>query len=147
MNARHNTVFAMVLLTSIHALLSESQLMIRALAFIPTASRFKSIYGNSGPALEAQIATCLYHGIQAWANIDWFSKRCRSIGFCDPTKISIANLSCGLTLSYALCDYVTFFAGIGPSIAQVKLTNKSLRCCESITKNAFGFVVKSGITY
>jgi hypothetical protein len=118
---------------------------IRGSAFIPQSHRFRDIYGKAAGNIELEYVRSVCQHISGWANIDGLVKHGHSIGFCNPTKIGVAQFSFGLDFPWKVGDRSILYAGIGPSFGKVWLTNNSLCCCEKVSKGAVGFVVKSGV--
>lgn len=122
-----------------------NNIKIRGSAFIPQSKRFRSIYGKVSGTIELEYVRYIREHLSLWANIDGLVKRGRSIGFCNPTKIGIANFSFGLDFPWNVGNRSTLYAGFGPSFGAVHITNNSICCCEKVSKGAVGFVVKSGL--
>ena len=100
----------------------QSELKVRASAFIPTGKLFRNIYGKAAANFDIEFAKQLCNCLDAWINLDLFSKHGRSIGFCSPTKVFIGQVSFGLKVRYDITDGITLYAGIGPSFDAFVLT-------------------------
>lgn len=120
----------------------HSELKLRGAAFIPQSDLFRDIYGTAGGCVELEYAYHIKSYLNLWGNFDWFSKKGRSLGTCDPTKIKIAYFSFGLSCVHEINACNLFSIGIGPSIAGIWLTNKS-HPCEKVSKASGGLVIKT----
>lgn len=116
----------------------------RIAAFIHTPEKFRHIYGTTSAdyQIEAMYRWCDWG---FWGNFDWTSKCGRSIGFCNPTKVKIPNVSIGIKYLWDMnCWDSSFYLGLGGAFAKVKVRDESIcgtTCCE---KRAIGPVVKAG---
>lgn len=124
---------------------ANSSIEIRSAAFFPSSHLFREIYGNGSACYEVEAATKLHDHIEGWANLDWFPKHGKSVGFRDPTKISITNLSLGVRLAYPFAKRYKLYAGVGPSFGYVWIRNTSACLNQNTSRLAFGGVIKSGI--
>lgn len=152
-------VFSLATIQTTYALHLENNLELRAAAFFPSSHLFKEIYGNVGTNYQIEANTrfndyhipsyCLECIIipETFVNFDWYTKKGRSVGFKDPTRISIADVSLGGKLSFDLCHSFSPYAGIGVSLSRIRLKNKSHCTHEEVSKLAWGGLVKSGIKY
>lgn len=125
----------------------QGNVEVRSGAFFHSSSRFREIYGNVSASYGLESSVKLCHCLDGWANFDWFSKRGKSDGFNDPTRIRIANVSLGVKFPYQLCSNFTPYLGIGPSFSRVWLKNSSRCCRQRTSKMAYGVVFKSGVNY
>jgi hypothetical protein len=123
----------------------RSSIDVRAAAFFPSSKRFREIYGTVGPSYQLEASTQLPKYLDAWMNFDWFSQHGKSIGFHNPTRVSIANLSFGIKFPYQFSNHFTVYAGIGPSFAKIWVKNKSQCGDENISRFPIGGVIKTGI--
>ena len=94
----------------------ESFIEVRGAAFLPSSTLFKDIYGNTGGCIQLEADTSFYGRWGLWSNLDWLSKKGRSIGFSDSTHVSLATLALGVKYSYTLCPRYTLYLGLGPTI-------------------------------
>ncbi len=140
-------IFLILLCLTLCPLFAQSSIEIRAAAFFPSSTRFKEIYGNVGASYQLEASTKLYNCLDGWANFDWFSKHGKSVGFNDPTRVSIANFSLGIKFPYQLSKQFTVYIGVGPSLARIWLKNKSQFGHKNPSKLALGGVLKTGLYY
>lgn len=142
-------LFTTLLMVScaVHAMNQDepNNIKIRGSVFIPQSKRFRDIYGKVAGNIELEYVRYIREHISFWVNIDGLVKRGHSIGFCNPTKIGIANFSFGLDFPWEVGDRSTIYFGFGPSFGDVRITNNSVCCCEKVSKGAVGFVIKSGL--
>lgn len=128
--------------------MGETTLELRGAAFFHSSDRFKAIYGRVGPSVQVEAATPVYRCFDGFANIDWSAQSGRSKGFHNKTHVSIVNLSFGLKYPYQICENLTAYVGIGPSISRIVLdnhyNNHDRRC---VYKIAVGGIIKTGIYY
>lgn len=123
----------------------ETRVEFRTGAFFPSSKFFKDIYGRSAVDFQFQAATEYCNFYELWTNFDWFSKHGHSIGFRDPTRVSIVNFSFGMNFLYPLNRCDKLYAGIGPSIGTVSVKNKFRRGSQRVSKTVVGGVVKAGL--
>lgn len=134
--------------TPLNAMYCNSTVEFRTAVFVPTSSRFRHIYGNAGTCYELQANMPLTRCFTLWTNLDWFSRHGKSIGFENPTRVSIVNGSVGVNYEYCLNDLSKLYAGIGPSISGILLKNQSFcKSKEKIGKVGIGAVAKFGLYY
>jgi hypothetical protein len=143
------TFFLFLLITNICPLFAEfqSSIEIRSSAFFHSSKRFREIYGNAGASYQVEASTKIYDCFDGWANFDWFSKHGKSVGFNDPTRVSIANISLGIKSPYQFSEKFTAYIGIGPSLSKIWLKNKSHCSHENVSKWAIGGILKTGVYY
>ncbi len=125
--------------------LDNAGVEIRSAGFFPTSGKFQKIYGKVSACYEFQ-ATLESENFEGWVNVDWLTKKGRSIGLCDPTCVSIANTSFGINYLLHCTQRVTPYLGIGPSISYIWLHNNSC-CSERVSQLAYGVAVKSGFNF
>ena len=149
MNKALFRIFLVLLCLTLCPLFAEfqSSIEIRSAAFFHSSKRFKEIYGNVGASYQLEASTKLYNCLDGWANFDWFSKHGKSKGFNDPTRVSIANISCGVKFPYQFSEQFTAYIGIGPSLSKIWLKNEPQCGHESTSKLAIGGVLKAGVYY
>lgn len=140
-------VMALLLCASHGIFALEGELKVRGGVFIPTSDLFRCIYGKAGGHVELEGAITVYDCYQAWANIDWFSKKGHSVGLCNPTSIHIPSFSFGVKAPYDVSDCTRLYLGLGPNFSWVRVKNKSMFGCERCSKGAVGFVAKSGVDF
>jgi hypothetical protein len=150
MNKKYTLTCSVVMLLTMHTIQANLQrdkrnfsIQARASAFIPYAQRFRSIYGAT-PCVGLEVTRNVRQHIAVWANGDAVFACGSSIGFCNPTKVRIANLSLGLKFPYDVGCHSTLYFGTGPSFGALWLTNTSPFCCEKVFQNAIGVAVKAG---
>ena len=149
MNKAIFRIFLVFLCLSLCPIFAEFQnsIEIRSAAFFHSSKRFRDIYGTVSGNYQIEASTKLYDCIDGWANFDWFSKHGKSVGFNDPTRVSIANISLGIKFPYQFCEQFTPYIGIGPSLSRIWLKNKSQCSRETVSKLAIGGVLKTGVYY
>lgn len=130
--------------SSVSAEEQEFSVEFRSSAFFHSSKRFRELYGNVGSSYQLEASAPICNCLDGWVNFDWFSKNKRS--GC-ASKVSIANISFGIKFPYQLCEQVTAYIGIGPSLSRIWLKNKSHCCHENVSKLAIGGVLKTGIYY
>lgn len=126
----------------------ESSIEFRSAAFFHSSERFREIYDDVGASYQLEASTELWRCLDAWANVDWFSKHGKSDGFKDPTKVEIANFSFGIKYPYQFCSQLVGYLGIGPSLGRIWLKDKyRCHCRRSVSKFIAGGVLKSSVYY
>lgn len=125
----------------------KNSIQIRTDAFFHSSNRFREIYGNVNPSYQLEVSRKIKNAFETWVNFDWFSKHGSSIGFSDPTKASIANISFGIKFPYLINQYFKVYTGFGPSFSKIWLNNRSQCSHEKLSKSAFGIVLKFGSCY
>lgn len=128
---------------------SESSVEFRYAAFIPSSKLFKEIYGNVGTSYQLETTTKVpcWECWDVWANLDWFSKHGRSVGFEDPTRVQISTLGLGIRYNYCLNYCTSFYVGVGPTVGTIWLKNKSRCLDEKVCKTTVGCLTKIGVLY
>ncbi|MBA3721427.1 MAG: hypothetical protein H0W88_03400 [Parachlamydiaceae bacterium] len=142
-------ILLVVLLIKLNPLMSiEGTFEIRSAAFFHASNRFRDIYENVGVSYQLETSAKFYDNIEGWGNLDWYSKKGKSIGFSDPTRVNILNVSFGIKFPYQLTDQFIIYGGFGPSLSRIWLKNKS-ECThdDSLSKLCVGGVLKTGIIY
>jgi hypothetical protein len=147
MNNFFRIFFVVFLINSYPLMAIETSVELRSAAFFHSSKRFRHIYGNVSGSYQLEASSKLHDCFEIWENFDWFSKHGRSIGFKDPTRVSIANISFGIKCPYQFCEQFTAYIGIGPSISRIWLKNKSRGFHERISKLVIGGILKTGIYY
>jgi hypothetical protein len=122
-------------------------LELRSAAFFHKDRLFREIYGDVNACYEVEATVALNSCLETWANFDWFSRRGKSIGLGDPTRVRIANLSFGIKFPYQINNCLLFYAGIGPSFSRICIWNESIFLREHVSRIAYGGIVKLGIDY
>lgn len=125
----------------------QGSVEIRSAAFFPSSELFRKIYGNIGASYQLEISTMLNGSSIGWINFDWFSKHGTSVGFHDPTKVSIANISLGFKFLHPFSEQFIPYFGIGSSFGKIWLKNQSQCGHERVSTLAIGSVLKTGIYY
>lgn len=123
----------------------DIRLEVRSAAFFHSSKLFRHIYGTVGADYQIQASTKFSNCLETWSNLDWFSKRGRSVGFKDPTRVRIFNWSLGINYLYDLNCWHTLYVGVGPSLAKVWIKDKSCHEDDKDSKTVLGGVVKCGI--
>lgn len=142
--------FLFSLITNILPLFAEFQSSIefRSAAFFHSSERFREIYGTVGTSYQLEASTKFYDCLDGWANFDWSSEHGKSVGFNDPTRVTIANISLGIKIPYQFSEKFTAYIGIGPNLSRIWLKNKSqFSGHEDISKLAIGGILKTSIYY
>lgn len=118
---------------------------LRAADFIHSNHLFREIYAEGGVDYQLQAATQVSSFLEGWCNLSWYSKHGKSVGFGDPTKISLLNCSIGVNFLYQYSSSLTLYLGLGPSLTRMWLRNKSSFNDHEISKAVLGIATKSGI--
>ena len=140
-------VFLLVFLTSILSADAGINIELRSTAFFHTSKRFREIYGDVSASYQIEGSTRLCNCYEGWVNFDWFTKSGRSVGFRDPTRVNIANVSLGLKYPFQITEKLELYAGIGPSFSRIWLKNRGQFFRERTSRFAVGVLVKSGLIY
>lgn len=125
----------------------ESRAEFRAAAFYPTSKLFREIYGNVGCDYQIQVSTKFLDYCEVWSNLDWFTKKGKSVGFHDPTRVNIFNCSLGLNFIYPFNCFTSLYVGAGPSVGGIWLKNHSHFEKDKESKHSVGGVFKVGMYY
>lgn len=113
--------------------------------FYPTSKKFREIYKSGGVEGEIEVAKKFKENWIGWGNVNYFQKKGRSIGFHDKTTIRMVPLSFGLKYQFLFCNSVSPYLGVGVAYTILNIKNDSEFVKKHVTKNGFGFVIKSGI--
>ncbi len=145
----YNLFLSIALLTVVHPLVAEYRTIeIRSGAFFPNTERFRKIYGKATASYGFEVSTSTDSCVDAWANFDFLTKHGRSIGFNDPTRVSIANFSFGLKYPFHVREKWAAYIGIGPSFSGVWVKNRyHNHRHHTASQVAVGGILKSGINY
>lgn len=123
----------------------ENSVELRAAAFLPSASLFRNIYGQTGVDYELEYGLRWASPWGAWANLAWYPKQGHSIGLDCSTRINLLNFSSGIRGYYDFNPNVAGYAGIGPSLTGVWIKNEGFCGHERASKLVFGGIVKVGV--
>lgn len=127
---------------------TETSLEFRTAAFLPTSNLFKKIYSDCGVSYQLEASTHdMYRYVDLWSNFDWFSKKGKTDGFSDPTRVNIGTFSLGIKFPYHLSKNLKPYVGIGASFAGIWLKNNTPCTDENVSKVSVGGILKSGIYY
>lgn len=120
----------------------------RVAAYKPLDKRFRQIYGNWGTAYEAEIdksfCGCPWSG---WLNFSWFSKKGRSLGLENKTRIQLFPLSGGVKYTYNFNDCWSMYGGVGVAYSWLRIHDKSRHVKQHTNKETVGAVAKYGLIY
>jgi len=120
----------------------------RTAAFFPSSHLFREIYGKTGVDYQLEASTKFQDCIDLWTNFSWYTKKGGSVPLHDPTRISIANVSIGLSYIYDFCNGFSIYGGVGPTFANIRIKNHIPDVWhEKVVKCSVGVLVKSGIRY
>lgn len=123
-------------------------LELRSDAFFHSFKRFRHIYGDVSASYQVEGSIQCDQNMALWTNFDWFSKHGRSIGFRDPTRVDIANISFGIKIPYCITRNIIAYVGIGPSLSRIWVNNRLFRHRhEEVSKPALGGIIKGGVNY
>ncbi len=123
-------------------------LEVRSDGFFHSFRRFRRIYGDVSASYQVEGSIQCDKNMALWTNFDWFGKHGRSIGFRDPTRVDIANISFGIKIPYCITQNIIAYVGIGPSLFGIWVNNRLFRReHEKVSRFALGGILKSGINY
>lgn len=114
---------------------------VRAAAFHPSSHLFREIYGNFGVSYQLEAITNVWDCIDGWTSFDWYSKHGKTEHTEATTRVNIATFSFGLQYPYYICDNLSVYAGLGASIAGIRLKNKSECCNDKASKGSIGGII------
>lgn len=125
----------------------ETILEFKGAYFLPTNSCFKDIYGNGsamyGPELTVQL--CEDKNWYAFASIDYFQKKGKSLGLCNFTKVKLIPLTFGMKYFLPTCrDRVSFYTGLALVAENVRTNNCSQFVEQDQSTWGIGGIVKVG---
>lgn len=126
---------------------TESFVEVRGALFFPSSSLFKEIYGNTGGCIQLEADTSFCGGWGIWSNLDWLSKKGKSVGFKDPTRVSLSTIGLGVKYSYDFFSCYSLYLGVGPTLGTIWLKNKPFHHTEKVCKTTVGALVKTGVLY
>lgn len=140
-----NYICALALFISSSLFSRDILLEFKSAYFYPTNSCVRDIYGKGhvlyGPEVTFQIGedSCWY----GFASVDFLSKKGRSVGLCDRTKMKIMPLAFGAKYFVPFC-YGNFYLGLGFQALQLKTINCSKFVNQKTSKWGFGGIFKVG---
>lgn len=117
--------------------------------FLPTNDTFTDIYGHGsalfGPEVTFQL--CDNEHWYGFASFDYFQKKGKSLGLCEPTRIRLLPLAAGLKYLHAFREKVHFYVGLGFEPVFASFTN----CSDSVEVQqkewGVGAIAKVGAYY
>ena len=118
----------------------------RAAYFYPTASSFRSIYGNGAGlySIEASYRAC--GNLYPWASAGILYKSGRTVA--ERTKTSVTIVPLALGLKYAFCwNCIHPYLGLGILVPYLRTNDDSSFVVRIRNKWGVGAIVKSGIIY
>ncbi|MCX5924319.1 MAG: hypothetical protein NTZ68_02760 [Candidatus Dependentiae bacterium] len=116
----------------------------KAAYFFSTNKLFRDIYGAGSGLYGGEITAELGHDIYIWGNGSFFTKKGRSIGECNPTKVTLIPLSAGLKYMHSL-RRSDLYLGLGALATHLTTCDDSPYVCRKQSKWGFGGIVKSGV--
>ncbi len=117
----------------------------RVAAFYPVSKKFRDIYGYVGPSYQLEAAFPVWRCFEAWGNLDGFYKGNRRFSRCCHSRVGIFNGSFGLKYARCYRDRFHLYLGLGASLGEMWIQNRSCCGCEKVSKFIAGGVVKSGL--
>lgn len=114
-------------------------------AYLPTNDCVKNIYGKVGGLYgpEVTFQLCENKNWYGFASVDFSSKKGRSIGLCDCTKMHLLPLGLGLKYFAPFCCG-DFYVGLGFQPVHLKTINCSEFVVQKTSKWGFGGIAKIG---
>lgn len=120
---------------------------VRFAPFIHSSKLFREIYRNTGIVYEIQASAKFLTCFEVWSNLDWFSRRGRSVGLHEKTQVNISNCSVGVNFIYPYSCQFSFYCGAGPSVGTIWVHNKSHYVKERVYKTVVGGIFKVGMYF
>lgn len=115
--------------------------------YYPQSNLMRDIYQNGGVEFEFENTVLISRYIDLWANINYFQRDGRSLGLSDKTSVKLIPVSLGFKYLYACANYWNIYLGIGGSYTWARFHDQSSYVEKHPRKQAFGWVVKSGIIH
>lgn len=118
----------------------------RVAYFKPTSKKVRKIYSNGMPFYELEVSAGLDNW-RLWAGVGGFSKKGRSIGGHNPTRLEVLPISFGLKYVFCLCPCVQFYFGGGAVYSHMKTKDHSPFVHKNTQKWTWGGVAQAGTYY
>lgn len=123
----------------------NSKLAMRCASFFHASQFFRDIYNKVGVDYQLEFTRKVFACMEAWGNLDWYSKSGNSVRFHKKTRVKIANVSVGLKYVYKISNQFDIYIGLGPSLGKIFLKNKINKSDQKLSKYALGAVAKTGL--
>lgn len=123
----------------------------KAAYYYPTSHTFRRIYSENG-IYGGEISCQTYNNLYTWASVDGYSKKGRSIGLQDATKLTFIPVGLGLKYFFPISCFNCFVgAGLLGTYARLKdrfnLSSTNLTFTHRQSKGNVGGIVKVGLLY
>jgi len=112
--------------------------------FRPFSKTFRQIYHNGGVDYALETTVPLWHGINLWGSVDYFSKRGEMIGIDRSTHITLVPITLGLKYLYAVNSFYGVYGGLAPKYYFVQIVNRSSPVYRTTHRYGLGGVIEAG---
>lgn len=126
------------------SLSATTTIEVRGSAVIPTAHRFRHVYGNTLASYGIEASTTLCNDLILWDNFDRVDKR-RHLSGCGHSRIHLTTYSLGLKKAFCVRECLSSYLGLGLSLADIRIKNTQTSYTSHSRKTSLGLVLKSGL--
>ncbi len=119
----------------------------RVAYFHPNSDKVRKIYSEGWPEYQLELSKGFCQNWQAWAGVAWSSKKGRSLGLHDETRLRLLPISLGVKYLWCVYPDTKFYLGAGVCYSMLHIKDHSPFVHEKVSKNAFGGIVQSGLYY
>lgn len=135
----------------------------RVAYYHPSSKKVRRIYGDGWADYQLELSKsfigfgglgsgCGCSGLEdiewrIWAGVSGFSKKGKSIGFHDDTKLQLIPISFGLKIFYPIFCNTKIFIGGAACYSLLRIHDDSEYVHEHIRKESWGGLFQSGVTY
>ena len=112
--------------------------------FRPTSHILREIYHSGGGFYQLEFDVTVWNGLTVFTEGDYFTRRGKSLGEGDKTKIHIGGYSFGLQYNTACASWLDFYVGVGPKFFFFRSIDHNPNVRKYTSKNGVGVVGKSG---
>lgn len=124
---------------------SKWNIKARFAEFIPIDSRFQKIYGRCSPSYEVEVSKILDSDIALWGNLGGYTKKGRTLGLHNETRVNLVSFSFGGNYVRHLSHHNQIYFGLGAVISNFWVKNHIQFGRQKVSKGVFGGVIKLGL--
>lgn len=135
-----------IALGSTQLIAKDVLLEVRGAYFRPTNSLFREIYGSSG-RYGLEVSAQAWKGLYPFVSADYFRKSGHSIGFCDPTHITLVPIGIGLKYLFPFQEKFDFYVGAGVLPTYMRIRDCGPFVEPTTRKWGVGGIAKAGFLY
>lgn len=139
------TILCLLVITASLSASAENTLEIRTAAFFHQSKKFRKIYGDVNADYQIAGSFALTPVFELWGEWDYLYSSKSKKDY--KTRINLNNFDFGIRYVYSFNPQLDAYIGLGASVAQVRLHDKSFCGKNNHSKTVWGFVTKTGLRY